>query len=161
GLRPHVLPDIKLVTRFSPLPQRGRGAGGEGCPKDNRRNAPSGGIHSADSRIGVGMFRRTIVFLTGLIIIGLALPGGISRTQERPKSYLIKGGTLIDGTGAKSRAADVRVVGDKIAEIGTLKPKAGEEVISAGGMVVAPGFIDTHSHADGGILEMPEAETQI
>ncbi len=76
-------------------------------------------------------------------------------------SILIRGGIVIDGTGAKRRAADVRITGDQIAEIGKLTPRTGEQIISAKGLVVAPGFIDSHSHADGGILEDPLAETQI
>lgn len=74
---------------------------------------------------------------------------------------LIADGTLIDGTGAPGRRADVRIAGERIAEIGRLRPRTGERVIAARGRVVAPGFIDTHSHADGGLLEMPDAETQI
>jgi N-acyl-D-amino-acid deacylase len=74
---------------------------------------------------------------------------------------LIRGGTLVDGTGAPRRAADVRVVGDRIREVGRLAPRPGERVIDARGRVVAPGFIDTHSHADGGLLDAPEAESQV
>jgi N-acyl-D-amino-acid deacylase len=77
------------------------------------------------------------------------------------KSILISGGTVIDGTGSKRRKADVRIVGDTIKEIGELTAKPGEKVINAAGMIVAPGFIDAHSHADGGLLTDPDAETQV
>lgn len=107
------------------------------------------------------MSSRTLSTLIGILSFGLVVCGPSMRAQERPASILIKGGTLIDGTGAKPRPADVRIVGEKIAEIGTLKVKPGEQVIHADGKVVSPGFIDTHSHADGGILETPDAETQI
>lgn len=76
-------------------------------------------------------------------------------------STLIRGGTLIDGTGAQPRIADVRITGDLVSEIGNLAPKPGERVIDAKGLVIAPGFIDAHSHADGGIAKDPGAVSQI
>ena len=84
-----------------------------------------------------------------------------SANRRAVDAILIVGGTVVEGTGVPRRKADVRIVGDTIREIGDLTPQAGERVIEAKGLIVAPGFIDTHSHADGGILEMPDAETQI
>ena len=84
----------------------------------------------------------------------------LQNPTETP-SLLLHNGTLIDGTGAKRRAASVRISGDTIVEIGRLTPKPNERVIDAKGLVIAPGFIDAHSHADGGILDTPEAETQV
>lgn len=76
-------------------------------------------------------------------------------------SLLIVGGSVVDGSGRASRVADVRVVGNTIRAVGHLRPAPGETVIDARGLMVAPGFIDTHSHADGGLMETPDAETQI
>ena len=60
----------------------------------------------------------------------------------------ILGGTVIDGTGRPGRTADVALQGDRIVQVGQVgKGKAIRE-ISAAGAVVAPGFIDTHSHSD-------------
>jgi N-acyl-D-amino-acid deacylase len=85
-----------------------------------------------------------------------------SQTQPAPAGLLIKGGTLVDGTGAPRRAADVQISGDTIVEIGAgLSAKPGETVIDAAGRVVAPGFIDMHSHADRGLEDHPEATSQI
>jgi N-acyl-D-amino-acid deacylase len=63
-------------------------------------------------------------------------------------SQLIVGAQVADGTGAPLRRAAVRIDGDRIVEIGNLQPRQGEEVIDASGRVLAPGFIDTHSHHD-------------
>ena len=60
---------------------------------------------------------------------------------------VIRGGTIVDGTGAPPFEADVAVDGDRIAQIGDV-PNAGREEISARGLVVSPGFIDLHTHLD-------------
>jgi N-acyl-D-amino-acid deacylase len=75
---------------------------------------------------------------------------------------LIRSGEVIDGTGTPARRADVRVEGDTIVEVGpNLRPREGETVLEASGQVVAPGFIDMHSHLDGGIGQHPDAEAAV
>ncbi|MGE5826683.1 MAG: N-acyl-D-amino-acid deacylase family protein, partial [Bacteroidota bacterium] len=64
-----------------------------------------------------------------------------------PNDILIKNGTLIDGTGAPARRADVAISGGKIAGLGKASGPA-KRTIDAGGLVVAPGFIDPHTHYD-------------
>ena len=100
-----------------------------------------------------------------LLTVGLLLTmiwAGVSAyASQEVHSLLIAGGTVVDGGGRPGRAADVRIVGDTIKAVGRLKPLAGERVIDARGLTVTPGFIDTHSHADGGLLEDPDAETQV
>lgn len=70
---------------------------------------------------------------------------------------LLRGGTLIDGTGASARLADVLVDGDRIAAVGdpgTLdaRPGTAVDVVDLEGLVLAPGFIDVHTHYDAQIL---------
>jgi len=78
-----------------------------------------------------------------------------------PSTILIRGGQVIDGTGAPARRADLRLEGDHIAALALgLAPLAGEQVIDASGKIVAPGFIDLHNHSDRQVSEMPEAATQ-
>ncbi|MGE5528556.1 MAG: N-acyl-D-amino-acid deacylase family protein [Patescibacteria group bacterium] len=61
---------------------------------------------------------------------------------------IIRGGTVIDGTGAKAFRGDVGITGDRIAGIGDLAGAEAGAVIEAGGLAVSPGFIDIHSHHD-------------
>ena len=74
--------------------------------------------------------------------------------------FAITGGTVVDGTGSPRRTADVAIVGDRIAAIGP-GPFPATETIDATGCIVAPGFIDLHSHADFTVLGHPGAETQL
>jgi len=60
---------------------------------------------------------------------------------------LVKNGLVIDGTGAPARRADVAIVGDRIAAIGSVTDGA-KRLIDASGLAVAPGFIDPHTHYD-------------
>ena len=60
---------------------------------------------------------------------------------------VLRGGPVVDGTGAPARQADVGIVGDRIAEIGELAGTAAR-VIDAQGRLVTPGFVDIHSHLD-------------
>lgn len=61
---------------------------------------------------------------------------------------LIRNGSLIDGTGARARRADVAIAGGRIAEIGALSKNSSRRVIDASDLVVAPGFVDPHTHYD-------------
>ncbi|MEZ5734238.1 MAG: amidohydrolase family protein [Novosphingobium sp.] len=61
---------------------------------------------------------------------------------------LVRNGTVIDGTGAPGRKADIRVREGRIAEIAPSLEPQGEQVIDATGAVVTPGFIDSHTHFD-------------
>ncbi len=73
------------------------------------------------------------------------------------QSVLIEGARVLDGTGRPAVIQDVRIIGDRIADIGQLHQRQGETVIIASGLVLAPGFIDTHSHADDQIFEHRDA----
>src|SRR6202030_3501257 len=60
---------------------------------------------------------------------------------------VIRGGEVIDGTGAPRRRADVGIVGDRVVKIGVV-PEEAAMVIDATGRVVTPGFVDVHTHYD-------------
>ena len=91
-----------------------------------------------------------------------ALVAACSGEQPAPcepsaDDLLISDARVIDGTGAPAFAADVRISNGTIAAIGDLETCGDESVVDGGGNVLAPGFIDTHSHADGAIFEHPDA----
>lgn len=61
---------------------------------------------------------------------------------------VIAGGTVVDGTGAPARRADVAVAGDRIVAVGDVDSDGAGRVIDAEGRIVTPGFVDLHSHLD-------------
>ena len=61
---------------------------------------------------------------------------------------IIRGGYVIDGTGAPAFKADIGVVGDTVIKLGDLSGCPADSVINAEGMYVCPGFIDIHDHSD-------------
>src|SRR5436309_2735790 len=74
---------------------------------------------------------------------------------------VIRGGRVLDGTGAPWRVADVGIRGGKIAEVGRVGRAKSARAIDASGTYVAPGFIDIHTHSDIGILVEPTAECAV
>ena len=70
-------------------------------------------------------------------------------------------GTIVDGTGAKAYRADVGIQGDRIAVIGNLKDIESQIVIDAAGKIVAPGFIDMHTHSDISMLLYDTADSML
>src|SRR5258708_34495894 len=65
---------------------------------------------------------------------------------------LVRGGDVVDGTGAPKKRLDLGLVGDRVAAIGRLDGSGAERVIEAKGLVVAPGFIDVHIHSEFALL---------
>jgi N-acyl-D-aspartate/D-glutamate deacylase len=84
-------------------------------------------------------------------IAALYLDGG------PPRSTLIVGASVLDGTGAPARRASVRILDDRIVALGELSPSPEDRVVVAEGLTLAPGFIDTHSHADADLFAHPDA----
>lgn len=78
-------------------------------------------------------------------------------TPPMPVTQLIGHVELMDGTGLPARQESVRLKDDRIWEIGALSPFPNEKFIDGQGLVLSPGFIDTHSHHFGGLEAVPEA----
>ena len=95
---------------------------------------------------------------------------GLAGTAMRPArrafgaagqaDLVVRGGTIVDGTGAPPQSGDVAVLGDRITAVGRVATTGAVEV-DARGMAVAPGFIDIHSHADLSLLVNPRAESRV
>ncbi|MBI4306577.1 MAG: amidohydrolase family protein, partial [Chloroflexi bacterium] len=69
---------------------------------------------------------------------------------------VVTGGTVVDGTGNPGYRADVGIKGKRISAIGDLSEATAARVIDANGMMVSPGFVDTHAHSDGALLTDPQ-----
>lgn len=76
-------------------------------------------------------------------------------------NLILRGARLIDGTGGPSQTGDLAVIGDRIAAIGDLAHWRGGMEVDAAGLVLAPGFIDSHCHDDLAILQTPLMEPKI
>src|SRR5713101_7016217 len=76
-------------------------------------------------------------------------------------SLLIKGGTVVDGSGAPAAGANVAVEGDRIVAVGRELSGEAARTIDARGLLVAPGFIDIHSHSDLVYDKCPSAESKV
>jgi N-acyl-D-amino-acid deacylase len=82
-------------------------------------------------------------------------------TTAQAADVLLQRARIVDGTGRASYVGDVRIRGNQIVAVARrLAPKSSEAVRDARGLVLAPGFIDMHSHADRGLLEDRDAATQ-
>ncbi|MDE2691705.1 MAG: D-aminoacylase [Acidobacteriota bacterium] len=77
--------------------------------------------------------------------------------EPPPAGTVIVNARVLDGSGDQSRDVNVRIEGDRIAAVGDFEPAAGDTVVDADGLVLAPGFIDVHSHHDSRLFELPEA----
>ena len=80
---------------------------------------------------------------------------------------IIKGGTIIDGTGKPAFVGDVLVDGDKIVDVmptdgnRTIEQSNNRTIIEASGLVVSPGFIDAHTHSDAYLVIEPDAPSKV
>lgn len=87
---------------------------------------------------------------------------GMSREVVEPYDLLIKNGRVVDGSGNPWFQGDVAVRGDRIVAVGRdLAGVAARRTVSASGLIVAPGFIDMHSHSDYLLLEDGLAQSKI
>ena len=69
---------------------------------------------------------------------------------------VIVGGAVVDGTGAPEFRADVGIIGEEVQAVGDLSEAGARRVIDAAGMIVSPGFVDTHTHSEGDLLVDPQ-----
>jgi N-acyl-D-amino-acid deacylase len=96
-------------------------------------------------------------FLLSVFLLGACVQEEPTVCRNDPPGFLISNVRIVDGSGAPAYAASVRINDGLIADIGGLEPCEGETVVDGGGQTLAPGFIDTHSHADRDIFEHSDA----
>ena len=99
----------------------------------------------------------TGLFSTVLLVLGTGL---FSTAQVTPFDIVLENARIIDGTGAPSRTGDVGIRDGRIASIGRLAGQPAKERLNLGGLALAPGFIDVHTHADD-VASRPLAENFI
>ena len=100
-----------------------------------------------------------VLFLVSAFL--LAAFQGRPATQTPDFDILIRGGQVLDGTGALPRRADVGIRDGRIADIGSLATRPAKRTIDAGGLTVAPGFIDLHTHSEMPLLADGKAESKV
>jgi N-acyl-D-amino-acid deacylase len=95
------------------------------------------------------------------VAAALALAAVAPRAQTPAYDVVIRNGRIVDGTGSPWYRGDIAVKGDTIARIAPRIDAPAGRVIDAAGRVVAPGFIDLHTHARRGIFEVPTADNYV
>lgn len=82
-------------------------------------------------------------------------------TQAPAYDLILRGGRIVDGTSSPWYVADLAITGDTIARIAPAISDPAKRVVNVKGLVVAPGFIDIHTHARRGIFEVPTADNYV
>src|SRR5205085_7137569 len=123
--------------------------------RENRLTSPA-----RASTIAV-MSPRSATTRLGACLTALLLSTTPAATAEPAYDLLIRNGTIVDGTGNPWYRGDVAVRGDRIVAVGRAPVGTAKREIDAKGLVVAPGFIDMHSHSDYVLLEDGEAQSKI
>ncbi len=93
-----------------------------------------------------------LCFFAGVALVPAAAQEPQPSTNAQRFSIVLKGGTLIDGTGSEGRQTDVAIRNGTIAAIDP-SIEGGDMVIDCRGLIVCPGFIDLHTHSDSAIVD--------
>ena len=99
------------------------------------------------------MIRSPIALSPIFILISVAFLAGCAEDSGEPYGILLRNAQILDGSGSPAFLGDVRIRGDRIVGVGDLSGATGTTEIDLEGLYLAPGFIDPHSHASGGLTE--------
>jgi N-acyl-D-amino-acid deacylase len=98
-----------------------------------------------------------VMLLTGALTVLVAA----TAAQNPPFDVLITGGQVLDGSGAAAQRADVGIRGDRVVAIGQLAGQPARRAIDAAGLMVAPGFIDLHTHSEMPLVADGTAQSKV
>jgi len=103
---------------------------------------------------------RQVARVAPAVLVGAFLIAGLG---AQPPTYdlLIRNARIVDGTGSPWYRGDIALRGETIARIAPRIEGPAARTIDAGGHVVAPGFIDIHTHARRGIFDVPTADNYV
>ena len=97
-----------------------------------------------------------------LLLVALSLfAGTYCGKSSQGFDLIIRGGTLIDGSGTAGYVGDIGIRGDYIVKIGRINGSPAHHVIDAKGLIVTPGFIDVHTHCDRAIIDVPTVDNYV
>jgi adenine deaminase len=113
----------------------------------------AGGQHSYILHVGITQIATDIPITNSLD----------SHPPDRENMFdlLIKGATIVDGTGAKTWVGDAAIAGDRLAALDHHIQGEARRVIAADGYMLTPGFIDIHCHSDFSLFDHPDAEIEL
>lgn len=94
------------------------------------------------------------------VLLGCLLALSLRPTSGQEADLVVLGGMVVDGSGGSPDVADVAIAEGRILAVGTLTDFRADDTIDAGGLYVAPGFIDLHSHADPGLSDPHRADAR-
>jgi N-acyl-D-amino-acid deacylase len=100
--------------------------------------------------------------LASTLIVAVSGLVAVTATSQSPEfDLIIRGGQVLDGTGAPATRADVGIRADRIAAIGDLGARTARRVLDVTGLVVSPGFIDLHTHSEMPLLADGTAQSKV
>ena len=104
------------------------------------------------------LLKFTITTILASVLLTFApSPGAQSPTYD----LVLKNGRIVDGSGSPWYRADLAIRGDSIVKIAQSISESAARILDAEGQIIAPGFIDIHTHARRGILQVPTAENYV
>ncbi|MFC1529758.1 amidohydrolase family protein [Gemmatimonadota bacterium] len=101
--------------------------------------------------------RKNLAITSAVLLLGAIALVLVTPSSDPLNSTLIYNALIVDGSGAPAYTGSVRIEGTKIRAVGQLRQRRRDAIMDAGGRVLAPGFIDSHSHVDRGLFMQREA----
>jgi dihydroorotase/N-acyl-D-amino-acid deacylase len=93
--------------------------------------------------------------------LAAAAPSAALAQDSPVYDLILRNGRIVDGTGSPWYRGDVALLGDRIAAVGPALPGSARREIDVSGQVIAPGFVDVHSHGGGSVFEVPTADNYV